>query len=83
MQTTEPALRPAASTALPLRMKSAAAARYIGISRRFLAHLTKTGSLPSIRLGPRCCLYDRCDLDSFLASYRVAAAADQEQEAMP
>lgn len=59
----------------PPRMKTGKAAAYAGISRRFLAQLTAQGRVPFYRLGPRCVLYARADLDAFLAGHRIDPAA--------
>lgn len=59
----------------PPRMKTGKAARYMGLSRRYLAQLTADGRVPFIRLGPRCVLYERLDLDAFLADHRIDPAA--------
>ena len=58
-----------------LRLKTGAASRYLGISRRYLAQLTSLGRLPFVRLGPRCVLYERSDLDAFIAEHRIDPAA--------
>jgi excisionase family DNA binding protein len=58
-----------------LRLKTGAGARYLGISRRYLAQLTAQGRVPFHRLGPRCIIYARSDLDAFLADHRVDPAA--------
>lgn len=59
----------------PPRQKTGQAARYLGISRRYLAQLTAAGRVPFYRLGPRCVLYAREDLDNFLIATRVDPAA--------
>ena len=59
----------------PPRQKTGQAAKYIGVSRRYLAQMTAQGRLPFIRLGPRCVLYERTDLDAFIAAARVDPAA--------
>ncbi len=59
----------------PPRQKTGQAARYLGVSRRYLAQMTAQGRLPFIRLGPRCVLYERTDLDAFLAGARIDPAA--------
>ena len=66
---------PARPEYYPPRQKTGQAARYLGISRRYLSQMTAQGRLPFIRLGPRCVLYDRGDLDAFLAASRVDPAA--------
>ena len=58
----------------PPRQKTGQAAKYIGVSRRYLAQMTAQGRLPFIRLGPRCVLYERTDLDAFLAGARIDPA---------
>ena len=58
----------------PPRQKTGQAARYLGVSRRYLAQMTAQGRLPFIRLGPRCVLYERTDLDAFLAGARIDPA---------
>jgi excisionase family DNA binding protein len=59
----------------PPRQKTGQAARYLGISRRYLAQLTTQGRVPFYRLGPRCTVYARADLDQFLADHRIDAGA--------
>ncbi len=59
----------------PPRQKTGQAARYLGISRRYLAQLTAQGRVPFYRLGPRCTIYAREDLDAFLAGARIDPAA--------
>ena len=59
----------------PPRQKTGQAARYLGISRRYLAQLTTQGRVPFYRLGPRCVLYAREDLDAFLAAARIDPGA--------
>jgi excisionase family DNA binding protein len=65
----------AARDYMPPRAKTGRAAAYLGISRRYLAQITHEGRLPFIRLGARCVIYDRTDLDAFLAANRVDPAA--------
>ena len=59
----------------PPRMKTGRAARYAGVSRRYLAQLAAAGRVPFYRLGPRCVLFARSDLDAFLADHRIDPAA--------
>ena len=54
-------------------MKSGQAARYLGLSRRHLATLTARGRLPYVRIGPRCHLFKRSELDAFLERFTVKA----------
>ena len=78
MQTSQtPEAQPATPTReyFPPRMKTGRAARYAGISRRYLAQLAAAGRVPFYRLGPRCVLFARSDLDAFLADHRIGPAA--------
>ena len=55
----------------PPNLKAGKAAAYLGISRRYLTELAAAGRLPYHKLGRRCVVYRRADLDSFLAAHRV------------
>ncbi|TAN38012.1 MAG: DNA-binding protein [Verrucomicrobia bacterium] len=57
----------------PVAMKTGQAARYLGLSRRHLHTLTAQGRLPFVRIGPRCHLFKRSDLDQFLDRFTVKA----------
>lgn len=57
----------------PVCLKATPAAFYLGISRRHLATLTAQGRLTYIRIGPRCHLFKRSDLDEFLEKHTVRA----------
>lgn len=57
----------------PACMRSTPAAFYLGISRRHLATLTGQGRLTYIRIGPRCNLFKRSDLDQFLERHTIRA----------
>ncbi len=57
-------------------LRRAAAAKYCGISPRFLGDLQRRHVLPYIRIGKRCVLFRREDLDRALDRYRVAAIGE-------
>ena len=57
----------------PACMKSGQAARYLGISRRHLATLTAQGRVSFVRIGPRCNLFKRSDLDTFIEAHTIRA----------
>lgn len=57
----------------PVAMKTGLAARYLGLSRRHLTTLAARGVLSYVRVGPRCHLYRRSELDAFLAARTVNA----------
>jgi len=52
------------------------AAAYIGLSERHLRALTRRGALPVFRLGRRCALYSKSDLDKALKRFRVSAVGE-------
>ena len=60
----------------PVAMRTGAAARYVGLSRRALFKLAASGAVAVIRISPRCLLFKRTDLDAFLARRRVAAVGE-------
>ena len=49
------------------------AADYLSVSERHLRDMTKRGLLPVIRLGRRCALYCKADLDKAMRKFRIAA----------
>ena len=57
----------------PAAMKTGQAAHYLGISRRHLATLTARGRIAFIRIGPRCNLFKRGELDAFLDRHTICA----------
>lgn len=60
-----------ATRTTPPRLKIGRAADYLGVSRRHLHDLAKQGSLPYYRISERCVVFDRSELDSFLAARKV------------
>ncbi len=58
----------------PPRLRPGQAAAYLGLSRRYVQQLSAEGRLPYHRIGKRCVVYARTDLDAFLAACRVDAA---------
>lgn len=64
---------------LPLRMRTGQAAQYCGLSRRFLSQLTASGNVACFRLGPRAVVYDRADLDAFMATFRIDPATGETE----
>ncbi len=60
-------------TPQPGYLRPASAASYLDISTRHLRALTKRGAVPVIRLGKRCALYARSDLDKAMLKFRVSA----------
>jgi excisionase family DNA binding protein len=46
------------------------AARFLGISRRYLSHLTAIRVIPVHRLGPRCVRYRRVELIEAMNNFR-------------
>jgi hypothetical protein len=61
-------------------MPAAAVAVEYGIGTRHLKYLRATRRLPFIRAGHRCVLFDRRDLEKFLASRRVEAIGQKSAE---
>ena len=57
----------------PVALKTGLAAHYLGISRRHLATLAARGMLPYVLVGPRCHLFMRNELDTFLKTRTVTA----------
>ena len=53
------------------------AAEYLSVSERHLRDMTRRGLLPVIRLGRRCALYCKTDLDKAMRKFRIAAAGSQ------
>lgn len=49
------------------------AAKLLGISRRYLSHLTAIGVVPVYRLGKHCVRYSRQDLIKAMATFRREA----------
>ena len=58
-------------------LRPPAAAEYMGLSVRHVRALTRRRVLPVIRLGKRCALYARADLDRALAKFRVSAVGGE------
>jgi excisionase family DNA binding protein len=56
--------------------RRASAARYCGISLRTLGEFQRRRILPYVRLGRRCILFKREDLDRALERFRVAAIGE-------
>ncbi len=56
------------------RYGSTQAASYIGVNGRELKSLRLAKRLPFYRIGHRTIVFDKADLDAFLASCRVEAA---------
>jgi len=56
--------------------RRAGAARYCGISLRTLGEFQRRRILPYVRLGRRCVLFKREDLDRALERFRVAAIGE-------
>ena len=52
-------------------MKPERAARYLGVSRRYITILMDRGDLPYSRLGPKCILFSRADIDDLVKRHRV------------
>ena len=46
-------------------------AAYLSLSRRYVSELTRRGVLPVARLGRKCSLYAKADLDHFVESLKV------------
>ena len=66
MQTTTPTQAPT-----PAYLKAAAAASHLGISRRHLHTLSKSGRVPFAKIGPKLVLFRRADLDDFVRAATV------------
>jgi predicted DNA-binding transcriptional regulator AlpA len=61
--------------ATPKRLRTPAAADFIGISESWLEKLRRAGAGPRcIRLGPRAVLYDIRDLDRWIDQHREKAS---------
>ena len=67
---------PAESRHPPAFMRPAAAAAFLALSRRQLARLTARRVLPVIRLGRKCVLYSRADLERALSRFRQSAIGE-------
>lgn len=46
------------------------AARFLGISKRYLSHLTAIRAVPVHRIGPRCVRYRRAELIEAMNNFR-------------
>ncbi len=57
-------------------LRRASAARYCGISLRTLGEFQRRRILPYVRLGRRCILFKREDLDRALERFRVASIGE-------
>ena len=51
-------------------MRPEAAARFLGMSKRHLGNLTQRGVIPACRLGRRCVLYSRKELESAVLKFQ-------------
>ena len=51
----------------PAYLKAGAAAEYLGISRRHLHTLSKSGVIPYAKLSDKCLIYSRTKLDAVVA----------------
>jgi len=54
----------------PAFLRPEQAAAYLSISRRHLAELTSRGLLPVSRIGRKCTLYARADLEQAVNSFK-------------
>jgi excisionase family DNA binding protein len=61
---------------IPAYLRPEAAAEFLALSRRQLARLTARRVLPVIRLGRRCVLYARGDLEKALHRFRQSAIGE-------
>ena len=66
MNTTTPDLAPP-----PAYLRAGQAAAYLGISRRHLHTLSKSGRVPFAKIGPKLVLFRRTDLDKFVEAATV------------
>ena len=57
-------------------LRRAEAARYCGVSLRTIGEFQRKRILPFLRIGRRCILFKRDDLDKALARFRVAAIGE-------
>lgn len=53
------------------------AAKSLSISERCLTNWTRRGIVPVIRVGKRCVLYSRADLDAAMQRFRTAAIGER------
>ncbi len=54
----------------PEYLRPPQAARFLGISRRYLSHLTAIRAVPVHRIGPRCVRYRRVELIEAMNNFR-------------
>jgi hypothetical protein len=62
----------------PAFFRPADAADFLAISRRHLARLTARRVLPVFRLGRKCTLYSRGDLEKAVARFRQSAVGESQ-----
>ena len=53
------------------------AAKSLSVSERCLSNWTRRGIIPVIRVGKRCVLYSRADLDAAMQRFRTAAIGER------
>lgn len=69
-----------ATTDFPRRLRRPRAAAYMGVTPTYLARLAcEGGGPPYIRLGAKMVIYERDDLDVWLAAHRVRSAAEYSE----
>jgi excisionase family DNA binding protein len=61
------------TTATPY-LRAAEACRYLGISRRCLSGWMRRRMIPYRKVGSRCCLFVRQELDEALARFKIGEA---------
>ena len=61
-------------TITPAFLRPEQAAVYTSISSRYLSELARKGLLPVARIGRKCTLYAKSDLDTLVASFRTGRA---------
>ena len=54
------------------------AAKSLSVSERCLSNWTRRGIIPVIRVGKRCVLYSRADLDAAMLRFRTAAIGERK-----
>lgn len=54
------------------------AAKTLSVSERCLTNWTRRGIIPVIRVGKRCVLYSRADLEAAMQRFRTAAVGERE-----
>jgi predicted site-specific integrase-resolvase len=53
------------------------AAMSIGVSERCLSNWTQRGLIPVIKVGKRCVLYSRADIEAALRRFRIGAIGEE------